>query len=87
MPRLDAIAATDPKKVNFQNTVVALDNIAYQIGLTANRLSLIKETSRMPRCASGDRGHQGTRRMEWWDWIIAKTFTRCSRHTPIRAQA
>jgi thimet oligopeptidase len=42
---LDAIAATDAKKVSFENTLRALDNLAYQIGLTANKLSLIKETS------------------------------------------
>src|SRR5579872_7504859 len=42
---LDALAALDPKSVNFKNTVGALDKIAYEIGLTANRLSVIKETS------------------------------------------
>ncbi len=43
--RLDAIAALDPRKVNFNNTVRALDDIDYQIGLTDNRLQVIKETS------------------------------------------
>lgn len=42
---LDRLAALDPRKVTFQNTVRALDDIGYQIGLTANRLLLIKETS------------------------------------------
>jgi Zn-dependent oligopeptidase len=42
---LDQIAALDPKKVTFKNTAGALDDIAYQIGLTDNRLSLMKETS------------------------------------------
>jgi thimet oligopeptidase len=42
---LDRVGALDPKKVTFQNTVGALDDIGYQIGLTDNRLSVIKETS------------------------------------------
>ena len=42
---LDALARLDSKSVKFQNTVGALDNIAYEIGLTANRCSVIKETS------------------------------------------
>jgi thimet oligopeptidase len=42
---LDRVAALKPRGVTFQNTVRALDDIAYQISLTDNRLSLIKETS------------------------------------------
>jgi thimet oligopeptidase len=42
---LDALAATDLRKLALQNTAGALDNIAYQIGLTANRFVVIKETS------------------------------------------
>jgi len=42
---LDQIAALDPKKADFQNTVRALDDIGYRIGFMDNRLSLIKETS------------------------------------------
>ena len=42
---LDRIAALDPKQVNFQNTVVALDDAGYRIGVAENRLALIKETS------------------------------------------
>jgi thimet oligopeptidase len=42
---LDRVAALKPREVTFQNTVRALDDIAYQISLTDNRLSLIKETS------------------------------------------
>src|SRR5439155_24424752 len=34
-----------PRKVTFENTVRALDDMSYQVGLTDNRLSLIKETS------------------------------------------
>src|SRR5947209_4870485 len=42
---LDKIGALSSKKVNFQNTIVALDDIGYQISLTDDRLSVIKETS------------------------------------------
>jgi Zn-dependent oligopeptidase len=42
---LDTIGALKPKEIGFKTTVVALDDIGYEIGLTANRLSLIKETS------------------------------------------
>jgi thimet oligopeptidase len=42
---LDKIGALQPRQVNFQNTVGALDDIGYQIGLTDARLSLLKETS------------------------------------------
>src|SRR5215468_5541614 len=42
---LDRIGGLDPKKVTFQNTIKALDDIGYQISLTDNRLSVIKETS------------------------------------------
>jgi thimet oligopeptidase len=42
---LDLIGALDPHKVAFENTVGALDDMGYQVSLTANRLSLLKETS------------------------------------------
>src|SRR5215831_18069274 len=42
---LDAIGALKPAQVSFQNTLRALDDIAYQIRLTDNRLTVIKETS------------------------------------------
>src|SRR5947209_2753439 len=42
---LDKVGRLKPNQVNFKNTVLALDDIGYQIALTANRLSVIKETS------------------------------------------
>jgi thimet oligopeptidase len=42
---LDRVGVLKPRDVTFQNTVGALDDIGYQIGLTASRLSLLKETS------------------------------------------
>jgi thimet oligopeptidase len=42
---LDRIGQLDPTKVSFTNTIQALDDIAFQASLAANRISLIKETS------------------------------------------
>src|ERR1700719_3845988 len=42
---LDVVGALHPKKVTFKNTILALDDMGYQMGLTANRLSLLKGTS------------------------------------------
>lgn len=42
---LDRVGAIEPGKVTFDNSVRALDDLVWQIGVTANRLSLIKETS------------------------------------------
>ncbi len=42
---LDRIGALKPRQVTFENTVRALDDLGYQIGLTDSRLSVLKETS------------------------------------------
>ncbi len=42
---LDRVGGLSASQVNFDNTVRALDDIGYEAGLAANRLSLIKETS------------------------------------------
>jgi thimet oligopeptidase len=42
---LDRVGALKPGEVTFENTVRALDDIGYQISLTDNRFSVIKETS------------------------------------------
>jgi thimet oligopeptidase len=42
---LDRVGKLDPREVTFNNTVRALDDLGFQLGLAANRLSLIKETS------------------------------------------
>src|SRR5262249_26758614 len=42
---LDKVGAVKPEAVTFDNTVGALDDIGYQIGLASDRISLIKETS------------------------------------------
>lgn len=42
---LDAIASLDLKKLSFKNTIRALDDIGYQTDLSADRFTVIKETS------------------------------------------
>jgi thimet oligopeptidase len=42
---LNEIASCSHDKLTFDNTIGALDDLAYDIGLTANRLNLIKDTS------------------------------------------
>ena len=42
---LDGIASCSKDMLTFGNTVAALDEISYEIGLTANRFNLLKETS------------------------------------------
>jgi thimet oligopeptidase len=42
---LDTIGAVKPRSANFANTARALDDIGYQIALTADRLTAVKETS------------------------------------------
>src|SRR6266704_651357 len=45
---LDQIGAQDLSKVTFKSTVVALDDLTYQAGITANRATIIKETNTNP---------------------------------------
>lgn len=61
---LDRIAALDPKTVTFRNTVVALDDAGYQIGVVDNRLSLIKETS--TSAAIRDAATEAVKEIEEW---------------------
>ena len=42
---LDKIGALTASKITFENVIRALDDIGYEAGLTANRLSVMKETS------------------------------------------
>ena len=42
---LDQIGSQDLGKVTFKSTVVALDDATYQVGLTANEATIIKETN------------------------------------------
>jgi thimet oligopeptidase len=49
---LDQIGAQDPGKVTFKSTVVALDDVAYEASLAANRATLIKQTNTNPAMRS-----------------------------------
>ncbi len=42
---LDRVGQLKPAEVNFTNTVRALDDLGFQLGLIANRFSLIQQTS------------------------------------------
>lgn len=46
---LDAIGKLDPKKVTFQNTVVALDTLGYEANNVANMATIIKEAHTDPK--------------------------------------
>jgi hypothetical protein len=43
---LDQIGSQDPKKVTFKSTVVALDDLAYEAGLAANRATIVARRCR-----------------------------------------
>jgi thimet oligopeptidase len=68
--RLDAIGALPPKKATFANTVRALDDIGYAIGLSANRLGFIKETS--PDAAVRDTATDALKELQ--DWIVGLDY-------------
>ncbi len=61
---LDRIAALKPKEATFDNTIRALDDINYQIALTDDRLSVIKETS--TNAAVRDAATDALKALEEW---------------------
>src|SRR5262249_51950400 len=61
---LDAIAAIDPAKTTFKNSVRALDDVGYDISLTDNRLQVIKETS--PNAALRETATDSLKELEEW---------------------
>jgi oligopeptidase A len=46
---LDAIGRLDRKKVTFQNTVVALDDLAYEANTVGNKATIIKQANTDPK--------------------------------------
>jgi len=62
---LDRVGALKPRNVTFDNTVRALDDISHQVSLTADRFSLLKETSTSAACATRDRGRE-----ELQEWAV-----------------
>src|ERR1039458_1425094 len=61
---LDRIGKLGAREVTFTNTVRALDNIDFQLGLVDNRLSLIKETS--PDAALRDAATDSLKELQEW---------------------
>jgi thimet oligopeptidase len=62
---LDHIGALKPRAVTFENTVRALDDVGYQISLTDDRLSLVKETS--PSAAMRDAATEALKQLQEWE--------------------
>jgi thimet oligopeptidase len=67
---LDGVAAIDPKNVTFANAVRALDNVGYQIGLTSDRFTVIKETSQ--DAGLRDAATQAVKELE--EWIVGLDY-------------
>jgi thimet oligopeptidase len=61
---LDEIAALDPAKVTFANTILALDTTGYRAQQVGARLYLIKETSTNPALRAA--AEQAVKRMQEW---------------------
>lgn len=61
---LDAIGRLDASHVRFSNTVGALDDIGFQIGLAMGRLYLIKETS--TNAAMRDAATEAVKQLQEW---------------------
>ncbi|HUI06339.1 MAG TPA: M3 family metallopeptidase [Verrucomicrobiae bacterium] len=61
---LDRIGKLGPHEVTFTNTVDALDDLGFQLGLVDNRLSLIKETS--TNAAVRDAATDAVKELEEW---------------------
>ncbi len=61
---LDALGKLKPGEVTFENTIRALDDIGYAANMVANRVYLIKETSRDAELR--DAGTEGIKRFEKW---------------------
>jgi thimet oligopeptidase len=61
---LDAIASCSHEKVTFANTITALDDVAFDVSLSANRLALIKDTS--PNPALREAATDATKTLSEW---------------------
>lgn len=61
---LDAIGKLSPDRVNFENTVGALDRAGHQIGMAMSRIYLIKETSAV--AAMRDSATEQVKRLQEW---------------------
>jgi Zn-dependent oligopeptidase len=61
---LDALGGLKSGELTFENTVRALDDIVYQISLTDQRLSLVKDTS--TNSVLRDHATEGLKQLEEW---------------------
>ena len=61
---LDKVGELTPAQVTFENTIRALDDIAYHAGLTGNRVGLLKETS--TNAALRDAATESTKVLSEW---------------------
>ena len=61
---MDRVGQLDLKKVSFDNTIRALDDLSYGASQTANRLELIKETS--TNAAVRDAATDGVKTLQEW---------------------
>jgi len=61
---LDTVGKLSPSKVNFDNTLGALDRLGHQVGSTMNRLFLIKETSTSE--AVRDAATEAVKKLQEW---------------------
>jgi thimet oligopeptidase len=63
---LDAIGRLDRKKVTFQNTVVALDDLAYEANNVGNKATIIKQANTDPKMRSA--AEKAVKAMN--DWFV-----------------
>ena len=63
---LDAIGRLDRKKVTFQNTVVALDDLAYEANNVGNKATIIKQANTDPKMRAA--AEKAVKAMD--DWFV-----------------
>jgi thimet oligopeptidase len=63
---LDAIGKLNPKKVTFQNTVVALDDLAYEANNVGNKATIIKQANTDPKMRAA--AEKAVKAMN--DWLV-----------------
>ncbi|MDQ2919574.1 MAG: Zn-dependent oligopeptidase [Verrucomicrobiota bacterium] len=67
---LDKIGAQDPKKVTFQSTVLALDDVGWEATVVANRITVIKESS--PSKEMRDAAEKAVKDLQ--DWFVGLDY-------------
>ncbi|MCA1659960.1 MAG: hypothetical protein LC642_05405, partial [Verrucomicrobiaceae bacterium] len=67
---LDQIGSQDLGKVTFKSTIVAIDDLAYQAALAANKATVIKETNSNP--AMRKAGEEAVKIFQ--DWAVGVDY-------------